>query len=154
MLHWKKKVCMAKLVKIIDALTTDRVTGSLSIMDWRKESGKWKHLQGIQFPKQRSASPIVDILIGVDNFHLHCKYEKVCQGSQSRDERLLAGLTSELQTAIQDIAFKLISFTLTLPERRQSWRKLRQLFIKFWVMEAVNTEEPVMSFECRVGLEK
>ena len=145
---------MGKLVGIIDALTTYRVTGSLRIIDWRKESGRWKHLQGIQFPKQSSASLIVDILIGHDNFHFHYKYEKVFQGSQSRDERLLARLTSELQTAIQDVAFKLILITLTLSERRQSWRKLRQLFIKFWVMAAVNTENPVMSFDCRVGLEK
>ena len=130
------------------------VTGSLRIIDWRKESGKWKHRQGIQFPKQSSPSPIVDTLIGLDTFHLHYKYEQASQGSQSRDECFLAGLTLELQTAIQDVAFKLIAFTLTLSERRQSWRKLKQLFIKFWVIEAVNTEEPVMSFDCRVGLEK
>ena len=29
----------------ISAHTTDRVTGNLRIIDWRKESNKWKHLQ-------------------------------------------------------------------------------------------------------------
>ena len=76
-LNWKKKFCIGKLEGMIDALTTDRVTGSLSIIDWRKETGKGKHLQGIQFPKQSSPSPIVDILIGLNTFHLHYKYEEV-----------------------------------------------------------------------------
>ena len=58
----------------ISALTTDRVTGNLRIIDWRKESNKWKHLQGIAFPKQRTARPIIDILIGIDCLDLHYSY--------------------------------------------------------------------------------
>ena len=120
-----------KISKKINAFTTDRVTGSLRIIDWAKESEKWKHLQGIQFPKQSSARPIVDILIGIDCLDLHYSYEDVqaYQESQSREERLLAGLASELQTAVQDDAFKLISFTLTLFERNRRWRKLTQLSV-------------------------
>ena len=50
----------------ISALTTDRGTGNLRIIDWRKESSKWNHLQGIEFPKQSTVRPIIDILIGID----------------------------------------------------------------------------------------
>ena len=61
----------------ISALTTDRVTGNLRIIDWRKESNKWKHLQGIAFPKQSTARLIIDILIGIDCLDLHYSYEDV-----------------------------------------------------------------------------
>ena len=61
----------------ISALTTDRVTGNLRIIDWRKESNKWKHLQGIAFPKQSTARPIIDILIGIDCLDLHYSYEDI-----------------------------------------------------------------------------
>ena len=61
----------------ISALTTDRVTGNFRIIDWRKESSKWKHLQGIDFPKQSSAHPIVDILIGINCLDLHYSYKDV-----------------------------------------------------------------------------
>ena len=60
-----------QLTRRISALTTDRVTGNLRIINWRKESNKWKHLQGIAFPKQNTTRPIVDILIGIDCLDLH-----------------------------------------------------------------------------------
>ena len=59
----------------ISALTTNRVTGDLRIIDRGKESAKWKHLQGIHFPKQNTARPIVDILICFDCLHLSYSYE-------------------------------------------------------------------------------
>ena len=66
-----------KISRKINEFTTDRVTGSLRIIDWGKESGKWKYLQVIQFPKQSSARPIVEIPIGVDRLDLHYSHEDV-----------------------------------------------------------------------------
>ena len=55
-----------QFTSINSALTTDRVTGNLLIIDWRKESNKWKHLHGIDCSKQSTSRPIVDILINTD----------------------------------------------------------------------------------------
>ena len=37
--------------KTVSAFTTERVTGNLEAIDWRKHANKWPHLRGIQFPK-------------------------------------------------------------------------------------------------------
>ena len=47
------------------------------LFDWRKESNKWKHLQGIAFPKKSTVRPIADILICIDCLDLHFSYEDV-----------------------------------------------------------------------------
>jgi len=60
----------------ISAYTTNKVTGSLTAVDWRKHGHKWKHLQQIKFPNILSPSTI-DLLIGLDNADLHLAEKEV-----------------------------------------------------------------------------
>ena len=62
--------------KTVSAFTTERVTGNLEAIDWRKHANKWPHLRGIQFPKP-GPHPLVDILIGVDHVDLHYSFKVV-----------------------------------------------------------------------------
>ena len=62
--------------KTVSAFTTERVTGNLEAIDWRKHANKWPHLRGIQFPKP-GPHPLVDILIGVDHVDLHYSFKDV-----------------------------------------------------------------------------
>ena len=145
-----------KISKKINAFTTDRVTGSLRIIDWAKESEKWKHLQGIQFPKQSSARPIVDNLIGIDCLDLHYSYEDV------------QGLPGEPIARRTPLGWTCIGTSDSSPGRRIQTNFIHAYFVreeskleeidttlrKFWEIEAVNTEESVMSFESRIAVEK
>ena len=54
----------------ISALTAERATGIMKVIDWGKFAAKCTHLKGIQFPNP-GIRPIVDLLIGVDYAELH-----------------------------------------------------------------------------------
>ena len=62
--------------KTVSAFTTERVTGNLEAIDWRKHANKWPHLRGIQFPKP-GPHPLVDILKGVDHVDLLYSFKDV-----------------------------------------------------------------------------
>ena len=58
----------------VSAFTANRVTGSMTVVDWYKYKKQWPHLKSVDF--QRCASkPIVDILIGQDCASLHYALE-------------------------------------------------------------------------------
>ena len=60
----------------VSAFTANRVTGSMTVVDWYKYKKQWPHLKSLDF--QRCASePIVDILIGQDCASLHCALEEI-----------------------------------------------------------------------------
>ncbi|XP_070582141.1 uncharacterized protein [Ptychodera flava] len=60
----------------ISALTTNRVTGDMQVIDWNKTAGKWTDLKGIDFPR-RGRRSIVDVFIGLDYADLHNSYRDV-----------------------------------------------------------------------------
>ena len=60
----------------ISAFTTNKVTGDMRVINWRKESTKWAHLNRVKFPVV-GPRPIVDILIGLDYADLHYSVEEV-----------------------------------------------------------------------------
>ena len=62
--------------KTVSAFTTERVTGNLEAIDWRKHANKWPHLKGIQFSKP-GPQPLVDILIGLVHVGLHYSFKDV-----------------------------------------------------------------------------
>ena len=64
------------VTKTVRAFTTERVTGNLEAIDWRKHANKCPHLTGIQFPKP-GPHPLVDILIGVDHVDLNYSFKDV-----------------------------------------------------------------------------
>ena len=61
----------------VSGFTTDRVTGDLRPIDWRKQSRNWPHLKRLQFPNI-GPRPIIDILIGVDQAELHYSLQDAC----------------------------------------------------------------------------
>ena len=142
-------------VRRISAFTTDRVTGNLCIIDWGKESEKWKHLQGIQFPKQSTARLIVDILIGVDCLDLHFSYENV-QGLPGEPiaRRTPLGWTCIGNPDGSQGRCVQTNFIHAYFVREES--KLEEIVStlrKFWEVEAVNKREPVLGIEDRVAME-
>jgi len=58
-----------KTSSIISAYTTERVTGSMHVVDWNQHKQAWDHLKSITFPTV-GPRPIVDLLIGVDQAEL------------------------------------------------------------------------------------
>lgn len=64
-----------KTTRPLSAYTTNRVTGSMPVVNWSKQREKWQHLEHISFPKV-GKRPIVDLLIGVDQADLHCALEE------------------------------------------------------------------------------
>ncbi len=60
----------------VDAYTADRVTGNMSVIDWNTYVGKWRHLDGIEFPEIASRN-IVDILIGLYCAELHYALKEI-----------------------------------------------------------------------------
>ena len=60
----------------INAFTANRVTGDMTVVDWKPTADKWKHLRNIQFPKLRPR-PFIDIFIGIDYIDLHCATEEI-----------------------------------------------------------------------------
>ncbi|XP_053395846.1 uncharacterized protein LOC128555994 [Mercenaria mercenaria] len=60
----------------MEATTTTCVTGNLRTVDWNKQSGQFKHLNGIQFPVCKRKNTI-DLLIGVDYSDLHYSLHEV-----------------------------------------------------------------------------
>ena len=54
-----------KVSKRVSAYTTERVTGHMDVVDWKRFRTRWKHLQDIEFPHV-SPRTTVDLLIGVD----------------------------------------------------------------------------------------
>ena len=65
--------------KPASAYTTERVTGTMQVVDWNLYKAKWKHLKGIKFP-QVGPRPIVDLLIRVDQADLSYSIEDVRGG--------------------------------------------------------------------------
>lgn len=60
----------------MEALTADRVTGDMCVINWRKYQNKWDHLRGLEFPGV-SRHSVVDILIGMDHSELHYAYQEI-----------------------------------------------------------------------------
>ena len=52
-----------RVSKLSSAYTTEKVTGNMEVVNWRRYQSKWKHLQGIEFP-QVGPRTTVDLLIG------------------------------------------------------------------------------------------
>ena len=141
----------------ISAFTTDRfTTGNVPIINWAKESGKWKHLQGIQFPQQSTARPIVDILFGVACLDLHFSHEDV-QGLPGEPiaRRTPLGCTCIGNPEGNQGRCVQTSFIHAYFAHEES--KLGEIdssLREFWEVEAVKKSGPVFGIEDRVAMKK
>ena len=60
----------------VTAYTANRVTGDMPVIHWNEYSSKWPYLRKIDFPVP-AKKPIIDVLIGLGCFDLHCATEGV-----------------------------------------------------------------------------
>lgn len=60
----------------LSAFTSERVTGDVEVMSWKKHAAKWSHLTLIQFSNLGIRS-IMDLLIGVDYAELHFSFKDI-----------------------------------------------------------------------------
>ncbi|XP_061190177.1 uncharacterized protein LOC133198039 [Saccostrea echinata] len=65
-----------KIKTKVEALTADKVTGDMCVVNWKEYQHKWNHLKGLKFPVI-GKHPLVDILIGMDNSELHYAYREI-----------------------------------------------------------------------------
>ena len=85
----------------IVAFTTDRVTGNLKAIDWRKHNSQWPRLHGIEFPKLGSRNT-VDLLIRIDYADLHSSRTEIL----GRPGQLVVRLTPLGWTCIGNLSPK------------------------------------------------
>ena len=60
----------------LSAFTSERVTGDVEVMSWKKHAVKWSHLKLIQFSNLGIRS-IMDLLIGFDYAELHISFKDI-----------------------------------------------------------------------------
>jgi hypothetical protein len=84
----------------VNAFTTDKVTGSMTAVDWRKYRQKWVHLRNVEFPRVE-ANSTVDMLIGLDyavfmpSYIIPTRKSVVAPENQSHDCHRSVGPVSE-----------------------------------------------------------
>ncbi|MCG8112260.1 MAG: retropepsin-like domain-containing protein, partial [Candidatus Thiodiazotropha taylori] len=123
----------------VSAFTANRVTGTMTVVDWYKYKKQWPHLKSIDF--QRCASkPIVDILIGQDCASLHYALEEV----RGKPGEPVARLTPLGWTCIgnprpSDRPVLQTNFACTFFVKNVSEIEMLNETKKFWEIESVST---------------
>ena len=150
-LDWRKS-------KTVSAFTTERVTGNLEAIDWRKHANKWPHLRGIQFPKP-GPHPLVDILIGVDHVDLHYSFKDVKGRLGEPVARLTPlGWTCMGSASTQRSGCLQTNFTHTyfVREQQENSDEISNLLRRFWEIEnyGTATEFHPLTTDEKASLEK
>ena len=144
--------------KTVSAFTTERVTGNLEAIDWRKHANKWPHLRGIQFPKP-GPHPLVDILIGVDHVDLHYSFKDV----KGRPGEPVARLTPLGWTCVRPASTQRsgglhTNFTHTyfVREQQENSDEISNLLRRFWEIEnyGTSTEFHPLTTDEKASLQK
>ena len=144
--------------KTVSAFTTERVTGNLEAIDWRKHANKWPHLRGIQFPKP-GPHPLVDILIGVDHVDLHYSFKDVKGRPGEPVARLTPlGWTCVGPASTQRSGGLQTNFTHTyfVREQQENSDEISNLLRRFWEIEnyGTSTEFHLLTTDEKASLEK
>ena len=127
--------------KTVSAFTTERVTGNLEAIDWRKHANKWPHLRGIQFPKP-GPHPLVDILIGVDHVDLHYSFKDV----KGRPGEPVARLTPLGWTCVGPASTQRsggVQTTYFVREQQENSDEISNLLRRFWEIENYGTSTEI-----------
>ena len=139
----------------IVALTTDRVTGNLKAINWRKYNSQWPHLHGIEFPKRGSRNT-VDLLIGIDYADLHSSRTEIL----GRPGQPVARLTPLGWTSIGNLspeAQKHCGFFHAYFQNTaviENDLEINVSIRKFWEVKEVQTADAAISPENRVMIER
>ena len=126
----------------VSAFTANRVTGTMTVVDWYKYKKQWPHLKSIDF--QRCATkPIVDILIGQDCPSLHYALKEVRGNPGEPVARLTPlGWTCIGNPRASDRAVLQTNFACTFFSKDVSEiEKLNENLKKFWEIESTATSE-------------
>ena len=91
-----------KMSQAITGFTTDRVTGSLKAVEWKRIAPEWKHLKTLPFPSVGQKKTI-NILIGLDQAELHTALKEV----RRKPGEPLARLTPLGWTCIGEVLMRL-----------------------------------------------
>ncbi|XP_062580317.1 uncharacterized protein LOC134242249 [Saccostrea cucullata] len=120
----------------VEALTADKVTGDMCVVNWREYQNKWNHLKGLEFPVL-GKHQLVDILIGIDNSELHYAYREI----RGRPDEPVARLTPLGWTCVGKIYGTNEKCVQTHYNRtyflhsQRSEKETDKILCKFWEME-------------------
>ena len=139
----------------VSAFTANRVTGSMTVVDWYKYKKQWPHLKSVDF-QQCASKPIVDILIGQDCASLHYALEEIRGKPGEPVGRLTPlGWTCIDKPRPSDQPVLQTNFACTFFVRNVSEiEKLNETLKKFWEIESVMTSEetPIVRLEDKLAL--
>ena len=139
----------------VTAFTADRVTGSMTVVNWIKYSKQWPHLKNKEFPSS-ATRPIVDVFMGLDWVELHCALEEVPGNPGEPIARLTPlGWTCIGNPGSKRRHFLQKNFASTYFAKNQlEIERLNGTLKRFWEIEDVSTpkETPVMSIEERSAM--
>ena len=119
----------------ISAFTATRVTGNMRPVNWKGQSGKWKHLQGVDFPNL-GPRPIIDMLIGIDYAELHFSIKDVRGQPGEPVARLTPlgwtciGSPKLAEDSVQQTNFNMAYFV------HQQDKELSSVLQKFWEVDS------------------
>ncbi|XP_065941558.1 uncharacterized protein [Magallana gigas] len=131
----------------VEALTADKVTGDMCVINWRKYQHKWDHLRGLEFPGVGKHS-MVDILIGMDQSELHYAYQEI----RGRPDEPVARLTPLGWTCVgkipgsNEICVQTHFNRTYFIQNQKSDNELVKILCKFWEMENFSEPQKKQSF--------
>uniref|UniRef100_A0A8W8P1X9 CCHC-type domain-containing protein n=1 Tax=Magallana gigas TaxID=29159 RepID=A0A8W8P1X9_MAGGI len=131
----------------VEALTADKVTGDMCVINWRKYQHKWDHLRGLEFPGVGKHS-MVDILIGMDHSELHYAYQEI----RGRPDEPVARLTPLRWTCVgkipgsNEICVQTHFNRTYFIQNQKSDNESDKILCKFWEMENFSEPQKKQSF--------
>ena len=141
----------------ISTFTTERVTGSIGIIEWKDHAKTWSHLKGIKLPRCGSCL-IIDVLIGTDYADLHFSHKDV-RGNPGEPMAQLTplgwtcvGNPNSRQTSSFHTNFARTHLALDSGETDE----MNSILQKFWEIENSGTalDDQSFAFEEKQALEK
>ena len=141
----------------VSAYTANRVTGSMTVVDWNKYKIQWHHLKNVSF-QLSTTRPIVVILIGLDCADLHYALKEIRGNPGVPVARLTPlgwtciGNPEPVSTSVLQTNFAHTFFVKDVSEIEQ----LNQNLKKFWETESVSTtlETPIVRIDEQMALSK
>ena len=133
----------------INAMTINRVTGTLEPVNWKEQALQFKHLRKIPFWKPNRGK--ISVLLGMDHVHLHRALQEVYGGYKDPVARLTPlGWTCTGRTSYRDQSGSCSRFASTFFQHNKGGIQQIEKYIKlFWEIEEAPTFDKNMSLNNR-----
>jgi len=119
----------------ISSFTAIWVTGNMKPINWKRQSGKWKHLQGVSFPNL-GPRPIIDMLIGIDYAELHFSIGNDCGQPGEPVARLTPlGWTCTVSPELTEDSVQQTNFNMAHFVHQQE-KESSSVLQKFWEVDS------------------